>query len=115
VYRQCVKDNITEVVNNLFLNNTTNSSSKATPTPFLLDMACQKPPGMVPEYVFPNLWRIIYWSSQFLTWLILPLMQSYLKAGEFTFKGKLKSAVIDNAIYYGKEHFQLVSNITKIV
>lgn len=60
---------------------------------------------MVPESVFPNLWRIIYWSSQFLTWLILPLMQSYLKAGDFTIKGKLKSALIDNAIYYGSYLF----------
>lgn len=62
---------------------------------------CQRPWGMVPEHVFPQLWRIIYWSSQFLTWLIMPLMQSYLKAGEFTVKGKLRSALIDNAIYYG--------------
>lgn len=28
-------------------------------------------------------------------------MQSYAKAGEFTFRGKLKSALVDNAIYYG--------------
>lgn len=56
---------------------------------------------MVSDEVFPNLWRIIYWSSQFLTWLILPMMQSYLKAGDFTVQGKLKSALIDNAIYYG--------------
>lgn len=32
-------------------------------------------------------------------------MQSYLKAGDFTFKGKLKAAVIDNAIYYGSYLF----------
>lgn len=31
----------------------------------------------------------------------MPMMQSYIKAGDFTVKGKLKSAVIDNAIYYG--------------
>lgn len=66
---------------------------------------CQQPWGMVPDDVFPSLWRIIYWSSQFLTWLIMPLMQSYLKAGDFTFKGKLRSAVIDNAIYYGSYLF----------
>lgn len=60
---------------------------------------------MVPASVFPNLWRIIYWSSQFLTWLIMPLMQSYLKAGDFTVKGKLKSALIENAIYYGSYLF----------
>lgn len=56
---------------------------------------------MVSDDVFPNLWRIIYWTSQFLTWLIMPLMQSYLKAGDFNMQGKLKSALIDNAIYYG--------------
>ncbi|KAI9580433.1 LMBR1 domain-containing protein 2 homolog [Glossina fuscipes] len=66
---------------------------------------CQAPWGMIPEAVFPNLWRIIYWSSQFLTWLIMPLMQSYLKAGDFTIKGKLKSALIENAIYYGSYLF----------
>lgn len=66
---------------------------------------CEKPWGLVPESIFPNLWRIIYWSSQFLTWLIMPLMQSYLKAGDFTIKGKLKSALIDNAIYYGSYLF----------
>lgn len=60
---------------------------------------------MVPEYMLPNLWRIIYWTSQFLTWLIMPLMQSYLKAGDFTIKGKLKAALIDNAIYYGSYLF----------
>lgn len=31
----------------------------------------------------------------------MPMMQSYSKAGDFTVKGKLKSALVDNAIYYG--------------
>lgn len=31
----------------------------------------------------------------------MPLMQSFIKAGDFTLKGKLKAAIIDNAIYYG--------------
>ncbi|XP_058117788.1 LMBR1 domain-containing protein 2 homolog [Anopheles ziemanni] len=83
VYRQCIQ-------------NTTNGSNSDAP-----ERICQRPWGMVEEEVFPNLWRIIYWSSQFLTWLIMPLMQSYLKAGDFTIKGKLKSALVDNAIYYG--------------
>lgn len=60
---------------------------------------------MVPDHIFQNLWRIIYWTSQFLTWLIMPLIQSYLKAGDFTIKGKLKAALIDNAIYYGSYLF----------
>ncbi|CAG4936966.1 unnamed protein product [Colias eurytheme] len=54
-----------------------------------------------PDNVFPSLWRVVYWTSQCLTWLIMPMMQSYSKAGDFTVKGKLKSALVDNAIYYG--------------
>lgn len=66
---------------------------------------CEAPWSNVPDNVFPNLWRIVYWASQCLTWLILPLMQSYIKAGDFTVRGKLKSALIDNAIYYGSYLF----------
>lgn len=66
---------------------------------------CVPPWGMIPKTIFPSLWRIIYWSSQFLTWLLMPMMQSYLKAGDFTFKGKMRSALIQNAIYYGSYLF----------
>lgn len=62
---------------------------------------CHKPWSLVPDGVFPIFWRVVYWTSQFLTWLILPLMQSYTKAGDFTFGTKMRSALIDNAIYYG--------------
>lgn len=37
--------------------------------------------------------------------LVMPMMQSYIKAGDFTVRGKLKSALIDNAIYYGSYLF----------
>lgn len=124
VYRQCIQEhNITMFINKTYLNNSEDVIGE-----------CQPPWGMVPEHIFPNLWRIIYWSSQFLTWLIskclfcifrqtnkydstsissntlqhafiVPLMQSYLKAGDFTFKGKFKAAIIDNAIYYGSYLF----------
>lgn len=33
--------------------------------------------------------------------ILLPLMQSYARAGEFTFYEKLKSALKDNILYYG--------------
>lgn len=89
VYRQCVRDQ----------NETKTAENRS------VDEICQKPWGMVPEHVFPDLWRIIYWSSQFLTWLILPLLQSYMRAGDFTIKGKLKSSVIANLIYYGSYLF----------
>uniref|UniRef100_A0A336MFI0 CSON000855 protein n=1 Tax=Culicoides sonorensis TaxID=179676 RepID=A0A336MFI0_CULSO len=100
VYRQCKQEhNITLQVNKIFMNSSKNETEEEFP------MACQKPWGMVSEEVFPNLWRIIYWTTQFLTWLIMPLMQSYLKAGDFNVKGKLKSALVDNAIYYGSYLF----------
>ena len=61
---------------------------------------CKEPYSLLEPSTLPNLWRIVYWSSQFLTWLILPVMQSFSQAGEFTFTGKLKSSLWDNAIYY---------------
>ncbi|XP_034117995.1 LMBR1 domain-containing protein 2 homolog [Drosophila albomicans] len=98
LYRQCLEEH--KPISN---GSVTINISSTTDT--LRPQECQEPWGMVPESVFPNLWRIIYWSSQFLTWLIMPLMQSYLKAGDFTIKGKLKSALIENAIYYGSYLF----------
>ena len=61
---------------------------------------CEPPYSILNDNVLPSLWRVVYWSSQFLTWLILPLMQSYSQAGEFTRTGKLKSSLWDNAIFY---------------
>ncbi|VDK44873.1 unnamed protein product [Anisakis simplex] len=46
-------------------------------------------------------WRIMYWTSQLLTWLILPILQSYSNAGEFSIVGKLRSAAYNNVVYYG--------------
>ncbi|KAI4460461.1 hypothetical protein MML48_5g00012515 [Holotrichia oblita] len=91
VFRQCTENNIHfEIADTNHTNNT---------------VTCIEPWSNVPEQVFPNLWRTVYWSMQFLTWLVMPMMQSYIKAGDFTIKGKLKSALIDNAIYYGSYLF----------
>ncbi|XP_020806194.1 LMBR1 domain-containing protein 2 homolog [Drosophila serrata] len=87
LYRQCVEEHRSIAASG---NESTFTSSE-----------CQAPWGMVPAHIFPHLWRIIYWSSQLLTWLIMPLMRSYLKAGDFTVKGKLKSALRQNGITYG--------------
>lgn len=94
VFRQCVEQYIQ--------NFTSGNTNNATDIPM---HTCKDPLSNMPEQVFPKLWRIVYWTSQCLTWLILPLMQSYIKAGDFTVRGKLKSALIDNAIYYGSYLF----------
>ncbi|KAF9798601.1 hypothetical protein SFRURICE_008334 [Spodoptera frugiperda] len=99
VYRQCMENvtKVTETTQSLLQNTTTTVAPPAT--------ECIKPYSLMSSDVFPNLWRIVYWTSQCLTWLIMPMMQSYSKAGDFTVKGKLKSALVDNAIYYGSYLF----------
>nr|SVE75655.1 EOG090X03B7 [Daphnia hispanica] len=101
-YRQCIQEHTLYVEEPMF-NETTNLSTTAVPhiIPSNETSVCKLPWSYVPENVLPQLWRVLYWTSQFLTWFVLPLMQSYTKAGDFTVKGKLKSSLIDNAIYYG--------------
>ncbi|XP_067951497.1 G-protein coupled receptor-associated protein LMBRD2-like isoform X2 [Watersipora subatra] len=62
--------------------------------------SCVEPWVSLPDVVLRVFWKIVYWSAQLLTWLILPLMQSYASAGEFSVLGKMRSALISNAIYY---------------
>uniref|UniRef100_F6Y2U7 Uncharacterized protein n=1 Tax=Ciona intestinalis TaxID=7719 RepID=F6Y2U7_CIOIN len=66
---------------------------------------CEKPWSYVKKDTLPAMWHIVYWTSQFLTWLVLPFMQSYVCAGDFSTLGKMKRAVIENAVYYGSYLF----------
>ncbi|XP_074425343.1 G-protein coupled receptor-associated protein LMBRD2 isoform X1 [Larus michahellis] len=62
---------------------------------------CFKPWSYIPSGIMPIFWRVVYWTSQFLTWILLPFMQSYARSGGFSITGKIKTALIENAIYYG--------------
>ncbi|XP_057287108.1 G-protein coupled receptor-associated protein LMBRD2 [Pezoporus wallicus] len=62
---------------------------------------CFKPWSYIPNGIMPVFWRVVYWTSQFLTWILLPFMQSYARSGGFSITGKIKTALIENAIYYG--------------
>uniref|UniRef100_A0A674CN38 LMBR1 domain containing 2a n=1 Tax=Salmo trutta TaxID=8032 RepID=A0A674CN38_SALTR len=62
---------------------------------------CHKPWSYIPDGILPVFWRVVYWTSQCLTWLLLPFMQSYARSGGFSILGKIKTALIENAIYYG--------------
>ncbi|KAL7989085.1 hypothetical protein Chor_008004 [Crotalus horridus] len=62
---------------------------------------CFKPWSYIPDRIMPIFWRVVYWTSQFLTWILLPFMQSYARSGGFSITGKIKTALIENAIYYG--------------
>ena len=85
---------------NVFQSNVSNVTTTLAPIiPF--ENPCIEPWSYAPNQVLPTLWRIVYWTAQVLTWIVLPLMQSYSMAGEFTVIGKLRAAFIENAIYYG--------------
>ena len=94
---------------------TTSSNTSSDTTPSLIRTkrsgesvvldACQEPGSYIPSSVILNLWRVVYWSSQLLTWLLLPIMQSFSQAGEFTVWGKLKSSLWDNMIFYASYLF----------
>jgi len=62
---------------------------------------CRRPASYLPQTVLEYFWNIVFWSSQLLTWAILPLLSSYVVAGEFTIRGKIKQSLIENAVIYG--------------
>uniref|UniRef100_A0A669BU33 LMBR1 domain containing 2a n=1 Tax=Oreochromis niloticus TaxID=8128 RepID=A0A669BU33_ORENI len=62
---------------------------------------CEEPWTYIPNETLRVFWRVVYWTSQFLTWLLLPFMQSYARSGAFSVVGKIKTALIENALYYG--------------
>ncbi|RWS01916.1 LMBR1 domain-containing protein 2-like protein [Dinothrombium tinctorium] len=80
--------------------NASNITTTATPASGVLN-ECHKPWSYAPYTVLTTLWKIVYWTGQALTWIVLPMMQSYSMAGDFTTLGKLRSAFVENAIYYG--------------
>ncbi|XP_017736215.1 PREDICTED: LMBR1 domain-containing protein 2 [Rhinopithecus bieti] len=74
----------------------------ATANPVPSQHPCFKPWSYIPDGIMPIFWRVVYWTSQFLTWILLPFMQSYARSGGFSITGKIKTALIENnAIYYG--------------
>ncbi|KAL4235670.1 LMBR1 domain-containing protein 2 [Mactra antiquata] len=108
-YNQCVEEKAKHVpVTTIAPSNVTSSKNGTTTKSIshlslrsINDHPCPIPVSHVPDSVLPTLWKIVYWTSQFLTWLLLPMMQSYSRAGDFTVAGKMKSAFFENLLYYG--------------
>uniref|UniRef100_A0A3B3WSG1 LMBR1 domain containing 2 n=1 Tax=Poecilia mexicana TaxID=48701 RepID=A0A3B3WSG1_9TELE len=98
IYRQCIEDHEEHLtVSTVSPTNRTGSSGPNPPIP----SPCHRPWSYIPEGIMPVFWRVVYWTSQCLTWLLLPFMQSYARSGGFSITGKIKTALIENAIYYG--------------
>lgn len=114
IYRQCVFEaNHTDPITTTTTTQSTllpfNNESNLIPTTTLppipanngtIDDKCRMPWSYIPNDVLLNLWQFIYWSSQMLTWLFLPIFQSYSMSGEFSTLRKLRSSLIDNLKYY---------------
>ncbi|XP_036383933.1 G-protein coupled receptor-associated protein LMBRD2a isoform X2 [Megalops cyprinoides] len=98
IYNQCKNDNGEHVV--MMLSNQTTPNPSVSPTKSAKKV-CYKPWSYIPDGILPVFWRVVYWTSQCLTWLLLPFMQSYARSGGFSITGKIKTAIIENAIYYG--------------
>jgi hypothetical protein len=62
-----------------------------TTTPAALD----PPPGL------NVLWAVAYWSTQVLTWLLLPFFQVYSDAGDFTVGALCLTSLRENGALYG--------------
>ncbi|XP_012684125.1 G-protein coupled receptor-associated protein LMBRD2a [Clupea harengus] len=100
IYNQCKINNNKEkaAVPPTEYSNQSSNSSAPTTSP---KEVCHKPWSYIPDGILPVFWRVVYWTSQFLTWLLIPFMQSYARSGGFSISGKVKTALIENAIYYG--------------
>lgn len=92
IYNQCLLDHPVQPTP------VTKAYNKSTDS---IQKLCEEPWSYIPDGILPVFWRVVYWTSQFLTWLLLPIMQSYARSGAFSRIGKIKEALIENAIYYG--------------
>jgi hypothetical protein len=52
-----------------------------------------------------TLWSWSYWSTFFLTWAIVPLLQGYEDAGDFTVSKRLKTSAHQNLVFYSAVGF----------
>ncbi|XP_071952878.1 G-protein coupled receptor-associated protein LMBRD2B-like [Antedon mediterranea] len=89
------------IISTMVTNNSDDYDANATHRRSVRDAVnCQEPWSYVPD-ILPIIWKIVYWTTFLLTWAVIPLLKSYANAGDFTVRGKLKSAFIENLIWYG--------------
>jgi hypothetical protein len=48
-----------------------------------------------------TLWTAAYWTTQALTWGVIPIAAGMADAGDFTLAGRLRTSLRDSALYYG--------------
>mmetsp|Transcript_6795 Transcript_6795/g.10613 ORF Transcript_6795/g.10613 Transcript_6795/m.10613 type:complete len:639 (+) Transcript_6795:108-2024(+) len=55
----------------------------------------------VPQDKFVILWRVAYWSTQVMTWIVLSIELTYVRAGDFTVKDRILRWGRENLRNYG--------------
>ena len=53
-------------------------------------------------------WLSSYWSSYLINWLVIPILQQYVVAGEFGMTDKVYRAIVSNVPYYIMYTFSFV-------
>ncbi|KAI8057715.1 LMBR1-like membrane protein-domain-containing protein [Syncephalis plumigaleata] len=62
---------------------------------------CHRPAVYISESTLLGLWRSMYWTTFFLNWIMIPVLQGYLQSGQFLFRRRLRNAIKGHAIYFG--------------
>ncbi|KAJ2512837.1 hypothetical protein GGI11_004610 [Coemansia sp. RSA 2049] len=65
------------------------------------DQNCDEPVGYISSRFTRDLWAALYWTMYLLTWVVLPLMMSYVDSGAFVFRDRLRDAAWSNLQFYG--------------
>ncbi|OMJ29403.1 LMBR1 domain-containing protein 2-like protein [Smittium culicis] len=60
---------------------------------------CQKPKGYLESATSYFIWRCLYWTLFFLTWVILPISSGYVESGHISRKLKIKQAIRNHIRY----------------
>lgn len=62
---------------------------------------CEKPFTYLDEETLLIVWRVVYWVTYCMCWTVYPILQSYALAGGFSVLEKLKTAIVENLLFYG--------------
>ncbi|KAJ9052183.1 hypothetical protein DSO57_1036790 [Entomophthora muscae] len=61
---------------------------------------CEKPFLFVDRSILYILWRLVYWTSFVLTWLLIPILQTYITQKGRDWRNKLRWAIVRQLLYF---------------
>ncbi|KAI8621628.1 LMBR1-like membrane protein-domain-containing protein [Chytriomyces sp. MP71] len=61
---------------------------------------CEEPLAYVTREFLITFWTAVYWTLQALTWLVVPIMLSFVRSGDFTLGPRIWGAIKENVIMY---------------